>query len=175
MCAMPERSSEPLILVISQVYVPDPASVGQHMADAAEALVDRGYAVRVLTSARGYENPQVRYASSERRGGVDIVRLPLSSFGKRTILQRLLGQALFLLQAVVRGLFAPRLAAVLVSTSPPMGSVAALLISFHMVGSGLPVPRHGYRIRGRGLERNPVRVIVAGCPTCSPSASRRTT
>lgn len=126
---MSERPSEPLILVISQVYVPDPASVGQHMADAAEALAARGYAVRVLTSARGYENPQVRYPPRELRGGVEIVRLPLSSFGKRTILHRLLGQALFLLQTVVRGLFAPRLAAVLVSTSPPMGSVAALLIS----------------------------------------------
>ncbi len=149
---MPERSSEPLILVISQVYVPDPASVGQHMADAAEALFDRGYAVRVLTSARGYENPQVRYASRERRGGVEIVRLPLSSFGKRTILHRLLGQTLFLLQAVVRGLFAPRLAAVLVSTSPPMGSVAALLISFV----------RGVPIKFWLMDMNPDQLIALG-------------
>lgn len=163
---MPERSKEPLILVISQVYVPDPASVGQHMADAAEALVERGYAVRVLTSARGYENPQVRYAPRERRGGVEIVRLPLSSFGKRTILHRLLGQALFLLQTVVRGVFAPRLAAVLVSTSPPMGSVAALIISF----------LRGVPIKFWLMDMNPDQLIALGKvgPTSLPARVFRT-
>ena len=35
----------PRILVISQVYVPDSVSVGQHMADAAEKLASRGFDV----------------------------------------------------------------------------------------------------------------------------------
>jgi len=117
------------ILIISQVYVPDPTSLGQHMADAAEVLAARGYRVRVLTSARGYDDPKVKYPRRETRHGVDIVRLPLSSFGKRTILLRLLGAGLFLLQAVARGWLTRSLAAVLVSTSPPMCSVAALLIA----------------------------------------------
>jgi colanic acid biosynthesis glycosyl transferase WcaI len=124
------ESRNPSLLVISQVYVPDPASVGQHMADAAEAMAGRGYDVRVLASSRGYENSKVKYARKERRCGVDITRLPFSSFGKRTLAHRVLGQGLFLLQVIVRGLFARRLAGVLVSTSPPMASFAAVVIGF---------------------------------------------
>ena len=78
------NNSKPLLLVISQVYVPDPASVGQHMADAAEAIAGRGYDVRVLTSARGYEDPQARYPRREVRGGVDVRRLAFSSSQRRS-------------------------------------------------------------------------------------------
>ncbi|WP_442483583.1 glycosyltransferase family 4 protein [Aeoliella sp. SH292] len=120
--------SKPRILFISQVYVPDPAAVGQYMADAASALAKRGYDVRVLTSARGYADPSVKYPRHEWRDGVEIIRLPLSSLGKRTILHRLAGQLMFLFQAVLRGLFTPRLAGMVVSTSPPMASVATLAI-----------------------------------------------
>ncbi|QDS97653.1 glycosyltransferase family 4 protein [Adhaeretor mobilis] len=120
----------PRILVISQVYVPDPAAVGQYMADASRELVKRGYDVRVLTSGRGYADPSQRFPAHEIIDGVEVVRLPFSSFGKKTILHRLLGQSLFLLQVMLRGLFTGRLATVLVSTSPPMASVAALVIRF---------------------------------------------
>jgi glycosyltransferase involved in cell wall biosynthesis len=123
-------SHKPLLLVISQVYVPDAASVGQHVADAAEALAARGYEVRVLTSARGYEDAREKYPRREWRGGVDVRRLALSSFGKRSLARRLLGQGIFLLQVIVRGLLARRLAGVLVSTSPPMASFAAVVIGF---------------------------------------------
>jgi glycosyltransferase involved in cell wall biosynthesis len=116
--------------VISQVYVPDPASVGQHLADASEAMVARGYRVVVLTSARGYESPRVKFPRREQRGGVEIVRLPFSSFGKKTLAHRMVGQTLFLLQVIVRGLFFPRVRAILVSTSPPMASFAALVTSY---------------------------------------------
>ncbi|QDU58501.1 putative glycosyl transferase [Aeoliella mucimassa] len=98
------------------------------MADAAVAMVERGYEVKVLTSARGYADPSVKYPSREVLDGVDVIRLPLSSLGKRTILHRVVGQLMFLLQAVIRGLFMPRLAGMVVSTSPPMASLAALLI-----------------------------------------------
>jgi glycosyltransferase involved in cell wall biosynthesis len=116
------------LLVISQVYVPDPASVGQHMADVAEMMVRRGHAVRVLTSSRGYENPQNRYSPREHRAGVEVVRLPWSSFGKRSVVHRLLGQLSFLMQVVMRGIFSRGLSGILVSTSPPMASFAAIAI-----------------------------------------------
>jgi hypothetical protein len=83
----------------------------------------------VLTANRGYNDPSVKYLSREQREGVDVRRLPLSSFGKRSIVLRLLGQGAFLIQCIVRGLFVGRLSCLLVSTSPPMCSVAALLIS----------------------------------------------
>ena len=117
------------ILLLSQVYVPDPASVCQHFHDAAAELVKRGWRVRVLASARGYDDPTRRYPLRETLDGVDVRRLPFSSFGKRSIPIRLLGQSLFLAQAFMRGLFTPGLAGVLVSTSPPMCSIIAVLIA----------------------------------------------
>ena len=126
---MPKHTPIKTLLILSQVYPPDPASVGQHIADVADAMVKRGYRVVVLTANRGYNDPSVKYASSELRDGVNVRRLRLSSFGKRSIVLRLLGQASFLIQCIVRGLFVGRLSCLLVSTSPPMCSVAALLIS----------------------------------------------
>lgn len=123
-------SKKPRILVISQVYLPDPTSVGQHLADAAEALVERGNDVRVITSARGFDDPTQKYPLRETLNGVEIVRMPFSSFGKKSIAHRLLGMVVFLTQAFFRGLFTPRLSGILVSTSPPLASFVAVVIGF---------------------------------------------
>ncbi|MCH8270983.1 MAG: glycosyltransferase family 4 protein [Planctomycetes bacterium] len=118
------------MLLLSQVYVPDPASVGQHLHDAAVEMVSRGWTVRVLTSARGYDDPSVRYAARETIDGVEIRRLPWSSFGKRSIKVRIVGGLSFMAQAVVRATLSRRPTCILVSTSPPMCSAAALFVSF---------------------------------------------
>jgi len=119
----------PTILIISQVYAPDPAAVGQHVADAAEELAARGWRAVVYTSARGYDDPGISYPRHELRNGVDVRRLPLSSFGKSSLAVRLLAQALFMIQATVRGLFTRGLARVVVSTSPPFAGAGGSLIS----------------------------------------------
>ena len=148
------------LLVLSQVYVPDPASVGQHMADAAVEMVRRGWRVIVLTSRDGYDDPSIRYPSRETRDGVDIRRLRWCSFGKRSILVRLLGGLSFVLQAIVRGFWLGPLDVVLVSTAPPMASSAALVIG---------------RLRGAALkfwvmDLNPDQMIALGRlhPTALP-------
>lgn len=118
----------PRLLVISQVYVPDPAAVGQYVADAAQEMARRGWDVVVYAASRGYDDPTAAYAPRETRHGVTIRRLPLSSFGKRSIAVRLLAQSIFLAQAFVRGLLGRRPDRILVSTSPPFaGFVGALL------------------------------------------------
>ncbi len=122
--------SDDTLLVISQVYVPDPASVGQHMHDAAAELARRGYKVIVYASARGYDDPTIKYPLRETRDGVEIRRMPLSSFGKKSIPLRVLAQLIFLVQCAMRGVFTSKLRGVLVSTSPPMASVAALIVRF---------------------------------------------
>ena len=127
---MPNKNRKPRLLIISQVYVPDPAAVGQYMAQAAVELAKQGHDVRVLTSARGYSDPSAKYPPRETLDGVEIIRLPLSSFGKRTLLHRIAAQLLFLFQAIFWGLFTPRLSGLLVSTSPPMASIAAVVIHF---------------------------------------------
>ena len=134
-------SNRPTLLILSQVYVPDPASVGQHIADAAAEMVRRGWRVKVLTSARGYNDPSIKYPPRETIDGVEVVRLPLSSFGKKSLPIRALAAILFMLQTIVRGVFTRGLSgppgrsgAILVSTSPPMCIVAALIIRFVRFG-----------------------------------------
>jgi glycosyltransferase involved in cell wall biosynthesis len=92
-------------------------------------MAQRRWRVVVLAASRGYDDPSVKYDPSEMVGGVEIKRLPFSSFGKRTVLLRLVGGILFTLQAILRGLFTKDLECVLVSTSPPMCSAAAWVIA----------------------------------------------
>lgn len=117
------------LLIICQVYPPDPAAVGQQMADAAEAMARRGWRVVVYTSRRGYTNPSLAFPFRELRNGVDVRRLPFSSFGKRSIAIRLLAQSLFMLQAMARGLFTRSLRLMLVSTSPPFAGFGGALLA----------------------------------------------
>ena len=121
--------TEGAVLILSQVYVPDPASVGQHMSQAAAELVRRGRRVVVLTSARGYNDPTIKYPARETIDGVDVIRLPLSSFGKANLVIRALAAGLFMVQAMFRGLFVKKLDKIIVSTSPPMCIIAALFIT----------------------------------------------
>lgn len=117
------------LLVICQVYEPDPAAVGQQVADVAQEMARRGWRVVVYTAARGYEDPTVRYLRYEQRNGVTICRLPLSSFGKRSLAIRLLAQTLFMAQAMIRALWISGLEAVLVSTSPPFAGFGGAIVA----------------------------------------------
>jgi putative colanic acid biosynthesis glycosyltransferase WcaI len=115
-------------LVLSQVYLPDPASVGQHLADAAAELVRRGHRVVVLTSDRGYDDPSLVYPRREVIDGVEVRRIPWTSFGKRSMSLRLLAGVSFTLQAVLRGMLVGPIDAILVSTTPPLVPIAAVLL-----------------------------------------------
>jgi colanic acid biosynthesis glycosyl transferase WcaI len=117
------------LLVVSQVYPPDPAAVGQYIADACEEIATRGWDVVVYTSARGYDDPSQRYPARETLRGVTVRRLPLSSFGKRSIPVRLVGQLLFLWQACLRALAAGQFTSLLVTTSPPFAGFLGSLLS----------------------------------------------
>jgi colanic acid biosynthesis glycosyl transferase WcaI len=125
---MASRNSRSTILFISQVYVPDPAAVGQHLAGAASELARRGHRVVAFTSARGYYDPSVRYPSRELRDGVEIRRFGVAALAKRSIFARVLAGLLFLGQATVHGVLLRRLDTLVVSTSPPMAAIAALII-----------------------------------------------
>jgi glycosyltransferase involved in cell wall biosynthesis len=117
------------LLIFSQVFLPDPASVGQHVADVATEMVRRGWRVIVYAANRGYEDPSVRYAARKVIAGVEIRRLPLCSFGKQSIFRRLLGTASFLIQCTPRGLLTRRLEGVLFSTSPPQIGLGACIVA----------------------------------------------
>ena len=137
---------------LSQVYVPDPAAVGQHLADAAEELVRRGNRVIVYTASRGYDDPSEKYARRETIRGVDVRRVPLSSFGKSSIAIRLLGGILFVLQVILRSSFLRGVDAIVVSTSPPVASVGAIIIGFI----------HGAPVKYWIMDVNPDQMVALG-------------
>lgn len=116
------------ILIISQVYPPDPAAIGQHLADVAKELVARGNRVIVYTADHGYDDPSTAYPRREIKDGVEVRRVPLSSFGKSSIPVRLVGGGLFIAQVILRAAFTGAIDTILVSTSPPMGSWAAMIL-----------------------------------------------
>lgn len=126
----PAPASQKVLLVFSQTFVPDPASVGQHMTDVAVEMARRGYRVRVYASARGYENPSVKYPAREMLHGVEVRRLGLASFGKKSILTRVIGTFSFLMQCIFLGLFTPHLGGIFFSTSPPLIGLAACIAKF---------------------------------------------
>jgi colanic acid biosynthesis glycosyl transferase WcaI len=117
-------------LIISQVFPPDPAAVGQYFDEAAQALRADGADVTILTANRGYDQPDDRFEPFEDRSGVAVRRLPASSFGKASMPVRIFGQLSFLVQCIVRGLCMRGLTDLLVSTSPPMCGIVAVIIGW---------------------------------------------
>jgi len=119
-----QRTRPGVILIFSQTFVPDPASVGQHVADVAIELARRGHRVRVYASDRGYENPKIRYPKREILQGVDVRRFGFTSFGKKSIFMRIVGTWMFHLRTLLVALFTPGVVGIMFSTSPPMVGLA---------------------------------------------------
>lgn len=117
-------------IIISQVYPPDPAAVGQYLEDAGIELANRGHQVLVYSADRDYDNPKIKYGSHSRHSNVKVVRVPFSSFGKRTLLHRLVGQISFLSQILVRILFCSRPDGVVLTTIPATTGVFFLFAQF---------------------------------------------
>ena len=140
------------VLIISQVYVPDPAAIGQHLADVAQELVRRGHRVIVYTADHGYDDPSTAYPRREIIDGVDVRRLPFSSFGKSSIAIRIVGGSFFVGQVILRALFARGIDAVVVSTSPPMGPLAAVLVGL----------MHRARVKYWVMDLNPDQMVALG-------------
>lgn len=116
------------LVMLTQVYPPDPAAVGQHFEDAAVRLAERGHRVTVYTADRDYDNPTIKYDSTSRHRNVRVVRLPFTSFGKRTILHRLLGQGLYLIQVYLRLLIKRGVDGVVLTTIPATTGLMYLVL-----------------------------------------------
>lgn len=144
------------------MYVPDPASVGQHMADVAVEMARRGWRVVVLTSRNEYDDPRTTYPATERRTGVEIRRLPWCSFGKASIAIRVLGGLSFLFQAIIHGLLVGPVDLILVSTVPPMASLGAVVLGW--------LKRAG--IKYWVMDVNPDQLVALGRMTPTATAVR---
>lgn len=150
------------IVIVSQVYVPDPAATGQHLADVAEELVRRGHKVIVYTSSRGYDEPSIKYPMRETINGVLVRRVPLSSFGKSSILVRLAGGFSFVAQSIARAVTSRKIDAVLISTSPPLAPVAALTLG----------ALRGARLKYWVMDINPDQIVALGMASPTSASVR---
>lgn len=127
-------------------------STAQHLTDLATELSNRGHAVTVLTSDRGYDEPTLRFKRRERWKGITVIRIPSLSWGKNSKWKRAANFSSFLLFCAFRMLVIPRVDAVVALTSPPLISfLAALHARFT-----------GARLYCWIMDLNPDEAIVAG-------------
>jgi colanic acid biosynthesis glycosyl transferase WcaI len=111
------------VLLINQVFYPDPASTGQHLAGLAQALAKRGHEVTVLTGRRGYDDPAKTCPARETWRGIEIVRVASTGFGHGSKLGLALDFLTFLIAAKWSALLMRRADVVVTLTTPPLLSV----------------------------------------------------
>ena len=117
------------ILLLNQAFYPDVASTSQHAQDLVKTLVAEGHQVMVVSSRRGYDDPSVRFSSSEVWQGVWILRIPCSGLGKGARWRRIVDIGTFFANCFVRLCLLPRFDVVLSMTSPPLISTLAAIFS----------------------------------------------
>ena len=119
------------VLLLNQCFHPDVVSTAQHLSDLAVELARRGHAVTVVASARGYDNPDIRFPKREQWNGVNIIRIPNLGLGKQAKWRRALNFGSYLLSCVLRLAVLPRFDVVVALTSPPLISfLGALFVRF---------------------------------------------
>jgi len=62
------------VLLINQVFHPDPQATSQYLSSLAEELATRGHEVTVLTGSRDYDDPERLYPRRETWRGIEIIR-----------------------------------------------------------------------------------------------------
>jgi len=165
------------LLLINRYFHPDHSATSQMAADLAFFLAGRGHDVVAITSRQRYDDPRERLAKRERAGGVDIVRVATTRFGRGFLPGRAVDYATFYLSALAALLRHARRGDVVVAlTDPPLISVIAALAAklrgaklvnwtqdlFPEVATalGLRVPRILTRVRDWSLRRAAQNVAI---------------
>ncbi|HEY6804104.1 MAG TPA: glycosyltransferase family 4 protein [Pyrinomonadaceae bacterium] len=139
-------------LLLNQCFYPDVVSTAQHLTDLAKALAERGHDVTVVTSDRGYDDPNARFPRHEVWNNITIHRIPSLALGKASRLRRALNFASFLAVCSLRLLTLRRFDVVVALTSPPLISFLATLF----------VALKGGRFVFWVMDLNPDEAIAAG-------------
>ncbi len=120
----------PRVLFVNQYYWPDMASTAQHLADLAESLAEAGYDCHVLAGRGSYgvEDTRRSLTSRETHHGVAIHRIQTSSFGRGSVLRRMIDYLSFFAGAIVMAWRVPRPDLVVTLTTPPLiGLIGTML------------------------------------------------
>jgi colanic acid biosynthesis glycosyl transferase WcaI len=118
-------ASKPRLLVLNQYYWPGIEATAQLLTDLCEALA--GVAeVKVVTGVlHGHEDEPRRLVHN----GVEIVRVPSTSFERSRLLARASNYGTYLTNALLSGLRGPRPDIVLCMTDPPIVADVALVVA----------------------------------------------
>jgi len=99
------------------------------LSDLAFALAKEGHKVTVITSRQRYDAPDARLPHAETIEGVDIIRVATPSFGRATLLGRLLDYlGFYLLATWALWRRADRQTIVVAKTDPPLISIPAAFV-----------------------------------------------
>lgn len=100
------------------------------LSDLAFALADAGVSVCVVTGPQTYENPDARLPGKETIGGVDVIRVWTTRFGRMNLAGRALDYISFYFAAFVTLLRLVRAGDVIVAkTDPPLISVVGWVVA----------------------------------------------
>jgi putative colanic acid biosynthesis glycosyltransferase WcaI len=116
---------KPRLLVLNQYYWPGVEATAQLLTELCEALAE-DTEVKVVTGVlHGHEDAPRRVVQN----GVEVVRVPSTSFERSKLGARAANYATYLTSALLRGLRGPRPDVVLCMTDPPIVADIALLLA----------------------------------------------
>jgi colanic acid biosynthesis glycosyl transferase WcaI len=116
---------KPRLLVLNQYYWPGVEATAQLLTELCEALAE-DLDVKVVTGQLHGQEQQPRRSV---RNGVEIVRVPSTSFERSKLFARASNYATYLTSALIRGLRGRRPDVVLCMTDPPIVANIALLVA----------------------------------------------
>lgn len=111
----------PSIVFINQYYWPDVAPTGQGLTDLAEWLAAEGYDVHVICGRSAYEGEIRPLPTRDQRNDVEISRVWMTAFGRRSsvgLFGRIIDYLTFLVSALCRAWRQPSDLLVLLTTPP---------------------------------------------------------
>jgi glycosyltransferase involved in cell wall biosynthesis len=116
---------KPRLLVLNQYYWPGVEATAQLLTELCEALAEE-MEITVVTGVLHKHEDQPR---REVQNGVEVIRVPSTSFERSKIFARAANYASYLTNALVRGVRGPRPDIVLCMTDPPIIADIALLVA----------------------------------------------
>lgn len=124
------------ILFINQTYAPDVAASAQLLEDMARQFADAGHEVAIVTSRSLYGQAGAVLPKYELRDGVEVHRVGVSRFGKKSVRARMFDATMFYLAATLKAwrikMPGGRPQVIVTLTSPPfigfIGLIARMLL-----------------------------------------------
>lgn len=119
------------VIFINRFFSPDHSATSQILSELAFRLGRSGYDIHIITSRLIYDNSAVKLPASEVVGGVKVTRIWTTSFGRTTLLGRLLDYLSFYPSAFMAILVNAKKGDILVAkTDPPLISAVAAVAAF---------------------------------------------